>query len=617
VDGLTLMKTTTGRLPASWTTTIGCVLWLATLPGFAQMLSGPFSHHTDVGGGGGAALPLFDAHVSVSTVASNTIPTPTPDHLRECCSDHPSNFHPTRNPSGNNWTSLDNWIAAANTIGAPMIYTPHRFPTYMTGATTNDPPSDLYGTGTAGAPVAAACQFSLSGTNTTNCMWKELWTDFFRHICRPTGSGTDLSAAPGTPLVGVCRINIFEVLNEFNSDNYFINGTYGDLAKMANDFTQIENVYCGDCGTALGSVTAGGDGFHTNGESGRYDTAAFNMATAWKAITPNYPPTYLSYHAYPARTNIQPAPMPETIISDNDPSCLTASKTVFCRDSIIDEPVVLRAILAPLGAPWSTLPMIQSEGGFGTNNAMADSINLSAITGTTTATATATKPLPAAWTTGTWIYVSGASNSAFNSGAVQITKTGASTFTYPDAGSGTAATSGLATTVLDATGATSLRTWTKRQAYVGRWFLAQAQSEAILSLWYVWQDPCWGTQLGTNSLERTPDEIDEKAAACSSDPILPNGTTPVNAAFAKMKVWLASSSKPTAYVKTVSGSGFIYTTTFQRSGVNQVVAFFDVQDSTATFTMPGGMTHVEDMDGTITTPGATVTLDNRPKRIYP
>jgi hypothetical protein len=531
------------------------------------------------------------------------------------------NFHPARNPASNDWSSLDNWIAAAQSIPSPMIYTPHRFPTYMTGASVNDPPSDLYGSGTAAAPVAVACQFSLSGTTTTNCMWKEMWTDFYRHICR-TGA-SDLTAKPGTPLVGVCRIPIMEVLNEYNTDNYFINGTYSDLAKMANDLTEIENQYCGDCGTAMGSTTAGGDGFHTNGQSGRYDTAAFQMATAWKAITPNFPPKYLSYHGYPARTSVQPAPMPETIISDSDPACATSSKTVSCRDSIIDEPVILRAILAPLGPPWSTLPMMNTEGGYGTNEALADSLNLSSITGTGTVTATGRNNLPPGWTTGTWLYITGAPTAFMaGSGPVQITKTGAATFTYAATGSGTSATAGLATSLSGSAGLTSSQTWWKRQAYLGRWFFAIAASENILTLWYVKQDQCWGTMFGTNTLldfnkDRERSYGDPRAAGCTDDPLIANGYTPLQTAFVKLKSWVASSSKPTAIAKTAAGGGFIYTTTYQRSGVPQTVAWYDVSDSTTTMAMPAGTTHVEDMDGTITTPGATVTLDNRPKRIYP
>jgi hypothetical protein len=87
--------------------------------------------------------------------------------------------------------------------------------------------------------------------------------------------------------------------------------TVAKLAQMAEDKTAIIRLYCGDCTVLGGSVSAGGDGTGGSWINGSVGLEPF--LAAWGALTSPHLPDAISWHAYPSRTTIKPAPFPETL----------------------------------------------------------------------------------------------------------------------------------------------------------------------------------------------------------------------------------------------------------------------------------------------------------------
>ncbi len=131
--------------------------------------------------------------------------------------------------------------------------------------------------------------------------------------------------------------------------------------------------YCADCIVILGSTSAGGSGFHANGQTGFYDTALLQEATAWAALTPFYAPRGISIHDYWARTTVIPPPMVTTLVSNASATCTSGNTPnascyvpVYQEFSRITGGVVLGNSAIKSWA--ANLPVYGTEGGYGKFN---------------------------------------------------------------------------------------------------------------------------------------------------------------------------------------------------------------------------------------------------------
>jgi hypothetical protein len=293
---------------------------------------------------------------SLSTTASGVSPTPFPPLNRFCCGETWNNLEPSSG-SFPNWGLLDGWVSQTQAHpGSVSMYTFNHTPTWANGTSgVTDPPND----------IIAGKDFNNSGDS----FFKGFVTAFMKHTC---GVGSQ----PSTPLVGVCSVKYIEMWNEFNTDVYFTNGTYQQLATMSNDAATIIREYCGDCYVVAGSVSAGGDGFHSSGQSGVWYTALEQYLAAWGAIPNATLPDMVSFHAYPARTNVSPAPFPTTIKSNSSSICSTNTSSISCRTAIKDQVNTISSSTVLLNssiASWAAhLPILMTEGAFGLDTSMCD-----------------------------------------------------------------------------------------------------------------------------------------------------------------------------------------------------------------------------------------------------
>jgi len=172
-----------------------------------------------------------------------------------------------------------------------------------------------------------------------------------------------------------------EMWNEFNSDGYW-KGTDAQLAGMSNDASTIIHEYCGDCHVVAGSVSAGGDGYHANGQPGNYTPALLDYLQAWGAISGRSLPDAVSFHAYPARTNVTPAPFPTTIVSHSSSLCSTTTPSVYCRAAIKDQVNLVNSTSVlkntSISAWAGSLPVLITEGGYGLNTNVCDGADCTA-----------------------------------------------------------------------------------------------------------------------------------------------------------------------------------------------------------------------------------------------
>jgi hypothetical protein len=297
---------------------------------------------------------------SISRTASTQTPTPFPVADRICCTN--SDWEKIETSRGTYvWTGFDASVSTeSGHAGAFPIYTDRYVPTWASGGTHAAPPSDL--------ASSAACQGVLTGTTTTNCQYKEFVTALMRHVC-------GVSAQPGSPLVGVCTVKVFESWNEMNVGNYWT-GNVSQMAHMAEDKAAIIRLYCGDCTILGGSTSAGGDGTGGSWINGSMGLEPF--LAAWGALTSPHLPDAVSWHAYPARTTIVPAPMPETLLAYESGTC-TGTANTSCRTAIKDQVAELYStdILSNAAiTSWAAnLPVWETEGGYGPNVAMTDGVS--------------------------------------------------------------------------------------------------------------------------------------------------------------------------------------------------------------------------------------------------
>ncbi len=265
------------------------------------------------------------------------------------------------------FAAMDGWIAAAKQNNTQILFTFLNVPSWISTDNTM-PPSDLN-------DANETCQAPLAGVVRPggNCMFAEFVTALMQHACGVTSQ-------PPSPLKGKCSIRIFEAWNEFN-DGQFWSSNYTDMAKIANDAATIVRQYCGDCTILAGNTSAGGDGYNANyyhnpDVSGRFDLALGQLLDAWHAIPNASLPNAVSFHAYGARRNVIPYPMPETNVSQGSSLCTAANvPNPNCRTAVFDETAAVRTVLQ--ARPWAaSLPIWNTEGGYGRNDDMTDNVSL-------------------------------------------------------------------------------------------------------------------------------------------------------------------------------------------------------------------------------------------------
>ena len=301
-------------------------------------------------GSGSTASPAPTVWNLTTTTASYS-PSPFPADVRVCCGVEWKWLEPTTQGTYV-WKSLDAWITLNHAhSGSKLIYTFLPVPPWLTsGANGTYPPTDL------GVTTTTCSGIDGSTANVYDCAYKQFVTAFMRHVCG------GLSAAPGSPLVGTCRVRKFEAWNEFNANNYW-SGTDAQLAVMGNDMSTIVHKYCGDCVVMLGSTSAGGDGYRPNGEPVHYDTALADVATKWAAIPGASLWDAISWHPYPSRTDVTNVPV-TSLISYDSATCTSGNTpNVHCYVPISQQVTHLRAALA--GITGTNVPIYATEGGWG------------------------------------------------------------------------------------------------------------------------------------------------------------------------------------------------------------------------------------------------------------
>ncbi len=275
-------------------------------------------------------------------------------------------FSPT---FGNLFTPQSGWVDVARNNGTELIYTFNTVPPWAAHYTGKGParsaPDDIDATN-------EPCQGPLSGytSPTGNCIWKEWITALMQKDC-------GVSSAPQQPLSRSCAIRNFETWNEFNAGGFW-DDSLVHLAKMANDMAGIVRTYCGDCTIIAGSTSAGGTGRATDGPSGSgsFDVALGEFLDAWHKIPHALIPDAVSFHSYPARTNVMNPPFPETNVSLSDPKCTPGSTpNVWCQYPIVDQPGQVRKLIA--ARPWlpPSMPIWNTESSWVGNHVLINGID--------------------------------------------------------------------------------------------------------------------------------------------------------------------------------------------------------------------------------------------------
>lgn len=262
---------------------------------------------------------------------------------------------------------MDQWTTEAEANNTQILFTFLQVPSWAS-SNQSTMPGDLNQTN-------ETCQAPLQGVVRPggNCIFAEYVTALMQHEC-------GVAAAPSTPLMGsVCKIRNFEAWNEFNSDQFWTS-QYTDMAKVANDAATIVQQYCGDCTFLAGNTSAGGDGYNATYYGDPAVSPIFNVALgqlldAWKAIPNASLPDAVSFHAYGARRDVIPYPMPETNVSMGSSLCTATNvPNPNCRTALFDETAAVRSTLQE--RPWAaSLPIWNTEGGFGRDDDMTDNVS--------------------------------------------------------------------------------------------------------------------------------------------------------------------------------------------------------------------------------------------------
>jgi hypothetical protein len=306
--------------------------------------------------------------MNIGTLSYTRWPSPNPSIVRPRSGSEWGQVETKRGVYSSTFGNLDGWIAAARSHNTQLLYTFLDVPGWASSGKTM-PPTDLNAEReTCLAPLAGEVRAE------GDCIWAEFVTKLMQHVC-------GVSARPPTPLIGSCKIHYYEAWNEFNDGQYW-SSNYTDMAKMANDAATIVKQYCGDCQFLAGNTSAGGDGYNANyyhnpAVSGRFDLAMGQFLDAWYEIPDASLPDAVSYHAYGARRNVIPYPFPETNVSRGSSLCTAANTpNPNCRIAVFQETAAVRTVLRQRA--WAaSLPIWNTEGGFGRNDDLTDDVSQS------------------------------------------------------------------------------------------------------------------------------------------------------------------------------------------------------------------------------------------------
>jgi hypothetical protein len=418
-----------------------------------------------------------------------------------------------------------------------------------------------------------ACQGVLSGTNTTDCRFKEFVTAFMEHNC-PTGPST-------------CSIRNFEFWNEFNANGYW-DDSYLNLAAMGEDAATIVRQYCSNCLFGAGSVSAGGTGWNDTEVTARnpahlhwtyYDEALANFLLDWKASGVREP-DFISWHAYSASAGVgtaalTPQPMPEYSYSGDGTGnggnagsslCTIAnqSRTTnrYCIDSVVTQAATIAALTSTSAYGVQGVPVWASEGGFSSMASMTNTDNNDA------------NPVE-----------------------------------YPTCGGGF---NPLCTANV------------LRSAYLARWLILLRAGGVSDAYWYSWDDPCYGTLYGMNSGGAgTPGVTLVPCTAFNYgqtiNTVLETKTL-AGTSWDQVQLWLNGASAPAGCAENLTTH--IYTCTITRTspaGYSGVLAWYTTWMTSPTyappaFTPPPGTTQYRTLHSATPTgyTSGTVTLTAEP-----
>jgi hypothetical protein len=302
--------------------------------------------------------------MNIGTIVYSHWPSPSPTIMRPRWGAQWRQIETARGTY--NFTILDGWISTAQQNNTQTLFTFLLAPSWISTDPTAPPPDLNDANETCQAPLAGVVRPG------GNCMFAEFVTALMQHVCGVTSQ-------PGAPLAGKCSIRIFESWNEFN-DGQFWSSNYTDMAKMANDAAVIIRKYCADCTILAGNTSAGGDGYivnyyHNPAVAARFDLALGQFLDAWHNIPNAALPDAVSFHAYGARRNVIPYPMPETNVSMGSSLCTAANvPNPNCDIPLFNETAAVRTVLQQ--RPWAAnLPIWNSEGGLGRNDDLTDGVS--------------------------------------------------------------------------------------------------------------------------------------------------------------------------------------------------------------------------------------------------
>lgn len=423
--------------------------------------------------------------------------------------------------------------------------------------TTYQAPTDVY--------ESESCQGVLSGTNTTDCRYKEFVTALMQHIC---------------PTQTTCKIRNFESWNEFSSNGYW-DDTWQHLAKMAEDAGRIIAAYCSNCQYGAGSVSAGGTGWNDSETNTRnsshpnwtyYDEVLGDFLTDWKNDRANDStipqPAFISWHAYSGYSDtsnsangaLSPQPMPEFAYSGDGSgsggdtgssycSKSNESKTTnkYCVDSVVDQGTTIAALTSTSTYGVQGIPYWVTEGGFNALASMENSDNNDA--------------------------------------------------------SGSDGTKSICTGPYDPACTADVL----RSAYLARWLILLRASGVSRAYWYSWDEPCFGTLFGMDSGQDGQSNVN--TCPGPQDPNVkynPNGDTFYNIYGAKtragntwdqIQLWLNGASEPTSC--SLNSTTYVYSCTITRtnpSGYVGLIVWYTQWLQTTNYTPPAGYTQYRTVD---------------------
>jgi hypothetical protein len=165
---------------------------------------------------------------------------------------------------------------------------------------------------------------------------------------------------------------------------------------------------------------------------------------------------------------------------------------------------------------------------------------------------------------------------------------------------------GLNSSLTDGVSDTSANTWLLRRAYTSRWMIAQSAKPAsgsppVQSMFYSWQDQCWGTANGTNVADGN----------CQPpNSLIPVGVTDNQVSFLQTKTWLDNTKYVGPLSSAAVGGGNVWTVPIIYKGYPAQLAWYDGWLATTSFSTPFSKAlTIKNVSSAVV---STVTIGNEP-----